>query len=208
MGKERLGHIELRIKEHQHREELESSGEHVEDHGKLGRGRETRVVLRRTCKLKSRTDIIDRCRDGSKGSDQSFIVERHDKYRGGEDQEIRVLDTGFLQGIVTGTISFDGDNIKLRIQIRVRNSRKQTRPLDYLYFYYTSKRFFLRTISFVFFEEFQPRVAQSGNSLEKKICGRTERKCISSSLMVNPKMSMFDLILSSCVLFGMIWIPD
>lgn len=67
-----------RREEQEHWEQLKSARKHIKDKHKLGRHGQKSEILRRTYKLKSRSDIVYRCRNGGKTCYEVIVFKRND----------------------------------------------------------------------------------------------------------------------------------
>ena len=80
--------ISRRVKEYDQRHEFKSSGNHIKDKDPLGCSGEETVVLRRSYHGKTRTDIIERRRDGRENRDEVVSFECNDEHGERECHEI------------------------------------------------------------------------------------------------------------------------
>ena len=74
-----------RVEEHEHREDFQPAGQHIEGHHTLGQIAESRKIGRRACHTQRGSHVVDGGGDGGKCADQIQVFQRNDEQRDHED---------------------------------------------------------------------------------------------------------------------------
>ena len=77
-----------RRKQQQHREQLQSACEHIENQNELAHRREKAEVAGRAAQRKTRADVVERGRDRGEAGHEILTVQRYNEQREDEDERI------------------------------------------------------------------------------------------------------------------------